>query len=202
MDPFILVLLLGIGALVVANGRQQRQRIALLAQYLSSLQIEKLMETLTQGYLRALGERDTERQSQVFAVLEGSESQLATQFAQLARDFATVPAAQARASTLPVSLPWASVVMPNATFDMRKLLAVHANGIARALHPSGELSPRDRAFRISAELFLMQHSCHWFCKSRAVASARMLARHQTPHAQLIASVSPETRNAYLALTSA
>ncbi len=202
MDPFILVLMLGIGALVVANGRQQRQRIALLAQYLSSLQIEKLMETLTQGYLRALGERDSERQSQVFAVLEGSESQLAAQFAQLARDFATVPAAEARASTLPVSLPWASVVMPNATFDMRKLLAVHANGIARALHPSSELSPRDRAFRISAELFLMQHSCHWFCKSRAVASARMLARHQTPHAQLIASVSPETRNAYLALTSA
>ena len=200
MDPLFLVLLLGSGALLAANGHQQRQRIALLAQHLSPLQIEKLMETLTQGYLRALGERDAERQAQVFAVLEASEAQLATQFAQLARDFAVVPAAQARASTLPISLPWASVLLPSASFDMRKLLAVHANGIARALRPDAGLAPRDRAFRISAELFLMQHSCHWFCKSRAVASARMLSRHQTPHAQLIASVSPETRNAYLALT--
>jgi hypothetical protein len=28
----------------------------------------------------------------------------------------------------------------------------------------------------------------------------MLARHQTPHAQLLTSVSPETRRSYLALT--
>ena len=201
MDPFFLVLLFGGGVLLVANARQQRQRIALLALHLAPLQIEKLMETLTQGYLRALGERDAERQAQVFAVLVVSESQLATQFAQLARDFAAVPPAHARASTLPVSLPWASVLLPSSTFDMRKLLAVHANGIARALRTEPGLPPRERAFLISAELFLMQHSCHWFCKSRTVASARMLARHQTPHAQLIAAVSPETRNAYLALTA-
>ena len=37
------------------------------------------------------------------------------------------------------------------------------------------------------------------CKSKTVASARMLARHQTPHEQLVASVSAETRNAYLTL---
>jgi hypothetical protein len=43
---------------------------------------------------------------------------------------------------------------------------------------------------MSAELFLMQHSCHWFCKSKAVASARMLVRHKTSHEQLIAAVSP------------
>lgn len=200
MDPLFLLLLLGSGALVGLNRHQQRQRIALLAHHLGPLQIEKLMETLTQGYLRALGESDPARQAQVFAVLQGSEAQLATQFAQLAREFAAVPAAQARASTLAVSLPWASVLLPRATFDLRKLLAVHANGIARALRTDAGLSPRDRAFRISAELFLMQHSCHWFCKSRAVASARTLARHQTPHAQLVASVAPETRRAYLALT--
>ena len=52
---------------------------------------------------------------------------------------------------------------------------------------------------LQAELFLMQHSCHWFCKSKFVASARMLARHQTAHAQLVASVAPATRNAYCAL---
>lgn len=200
MDPVFLLLLLGGSGLLMANGHQQRQRIALLAHYLGPLQIEKLMETLTQGYLRALGERDPTRQAQIFALLEGSEAQLATQFAQLARDFAAVPAAQARASTLPFSMPWASTLLPRASFDMRKLLAVHANGIARALRTDAAHSPRDRAFLISAELFLMQHSCHWFCKSRAVASARMVARHHTPHAQLVASVSPETRSAYRALT--
>ena len=158
MDPVFLLLLLGGSGLLMANGHQQRQRIALLAHHLGPLQIEKLMETLTQGYLRALGESDPERQAQIFALL------------------------------------------PRASFDMRKLLAVHANGIARALKTDAARSPRDRAFLISAELFLMQHSCHWFCKSRAVASARMVARHHTPHAQLVASVSPETRSAYRALT--
>jgi len=79
-------------------------------------------------------------------------------------------------------------------------LAIHASGIARAAGNQDGLAPRERAFVMTAELLLMQHSCHWFCKSKTVASARMLARHQTPHAQLVASVSPETRRAYLALT--
>jgi hypothetical protein len=55
------------------------------------------------------------------------------------------------------------------------------------------------AFTMTAELFLMQHTCHWFCKSKTVASARMLALHQTPYAQLVASVGPDTREAYCAL---
>ncbi|MDZ4361403.1 MAG: hypothetical protein U1B84_34175, partial [Variovorax sp.] len=60
-------------------------------------------------------------------------------------------------------------------------------------------SPKSKAFTMSAELFLMQHTCHWFCKSKAVASARMLTRHQTSYEQLLEAVSPETRNAYRAL---
>jgi hypothetical protein len=55
------------------------------------------------------------------------------------------------------------------------------------------------AFTMSAELFLMQHTCHWFCKSKTVASARMLARHKTSYEQLVASVAPDTRTAYCAL---
>jgi hypothetical protein len=55
------------------------------------------------------------------------------------------------------------------------------------------------AFTMSAELFLMQHTCHWFCKSKTVASARMLALHKTTYAQLVASVAPGTRDAYRAL---
>ncbi len=83
---------------------------------------------------------------------------------------------------------------------MRKALAIHAQGILQAAENSAQRTPKDKAFTMSAELFLMQHSCHWFCKSKAVASARMLVRHKTSHEQLVASVSPETRAAYLALT--
>ena len=162
MEMLVLVMMIGLGAFWLKS-RDQARRVALLGRHLMQFQIEKLMETLTQGYLRALGESDPTRQAQIFAVLEGSEAQLATQFAQLARDFAAVPAAQARASTLAFSLPWASILLPRASFDMRKLLAVHANGITRALRTDAARSPRDRAFLISAELFLMQHSCHWFC---------------------------------------
>ena len=39
----------------------------------------------------------------------------------------------------------------------------------------------------------MQHTCHWFCNSKTVASARLLARHQTTYEQVLASVTPETR---------
>ncbi len=201
MDPFLIASLLACGALFSVNGHQQRQRIALLARHLGPLHIEKLMETLTQGYLRALGERDAERQAQVFAVLEPSEAQLSGQLNQLAREFAAVSPEESRASALPVCLPFATTLLPSATFDMRKLLAVHANAVARALQADPSVTRRDRAFRVSAELFLLQHSCHWFCKSRTLASARMQARHQTSYPQLLAAVSPETRKAYQAVTS-
>jgi hypothetical protein len=50
-----------------------------------------------------------------------------------------------------------------------------------------------------AEMFLMQHSCHWFCKSKTIASARMLTQHQTRYEQALDAVSPETREAYLSV---
>jgi hypothetical protein len=49
------------------------------------------------------------------------------------------------------------------------------------------------------EMFLMQHSCHWFCRSKTIASARMVAQHQTRYEQALDAVSPETRQAYLAV---
>ena len=52
-----------------------------------------------------------------------------------------------------------------------------------------------------AELLLMQHTCHWFCRSFVVASARLLAQHQTHYQQALAAVSPETRSAYQALVA-
>ena len=198
MDILPLALLLTAG-IYFLNARQQRKRIALLASHLGHYQIEKLMEALTEGYLRALGESTPERREQIWSLLSTTEAQLSEQFGRFAKDFSQVSAQDARVSRLALPLPLAEVWLPKATFDMRQALAIHARGIASAATADASTSPRDRAFTMSAELFLMQHTCHWFCKSQAVASARVLARHKTPHAQLLASVSPATRRDYLAL---
>jgi hypothetical protein len=46
----------------------------------------------------------------------------------------------------------------------------------------------------------MQHTCHWYCRSKRIASARLLRRHKPTHEQVLASVAPQTRRAYGALT--
>lgn len=199
MDPFVTAAIAATGAWLV-NGQQQRRRIALLAGHLAPLQIEQLMQTLTQGYLRAMGESDRARRQQILDLLAPQEVQLSQQFERLVASFARVPDQEARVSRLAVGLPFATQLLPGQTFDMRQLLALHAQGIARAVRNEDCLAPRERAYSMTAELLLMQHSCHWFCKSRSVASARMLARHQTPHAQLLAAVSASTRTAYRKLT--
>lgn len=199
MDFFLLLALAATGAYML-NTQQQRRRIVLLAQHLQPYQIERLMETLTQGYLRAMGEQDAERRQQVLDLLSSSEAQLCEQFDRFVADFKRVPEPLARVSRLPLGLPFAVQLFPGTAFDMREALELHGRGMARAARNEAGLSPRDKAFVMTAELLLMQHTCHWFCKSKTVASARMLARHKTPHAQLVASVSPETRAAYLALT--
>lgn len=198
MDILTLTLLLLVG-LYWLNNRHQRQRILLLGRHLHPYQIEKLMEALMDGYLRALGESTPERREQIWHLLATTENQLSEQFQRFAKDFAQVDPASTRISRLALPLPMADVWWPQATFDMRQALAIHARGLARALQARPGQSERDRAYTMSAEILLMQHTCHWFCKSHALASARMLARHQTPYAQLVASVSPETRRDYVAL---
>lgn len=199
MEFFTLVTCVAI-AVYILKLSEERRRIALLGSHLGQYQIEKLMETLTDGYLRALGEKDAERREQVWNQLAGSELKLCEQFTRFAAGFSKVEEVDARVSKLPLALPFATKLFPGLAFDMRKALAIHAQGILRAAENSAQRTPKDKAFTMSAELFLMQHSCHWFCKSKAVASARMLVRHKTSHEQLTASVSPETRAAYLALT--
>ena len=199
MEFFTLVTCVAI-VVYILKLSEERRRIALLGSHLGQYQIEKLMETLTGGYLRALGEKTPERREQVWNQLAGAELQLCEQFTRFATGFAKVGEMDARASKLPISIPFATRLLPNLSFDMRKMLAIHAQGILHAAENSAQRSPKDKAFTMSAELFLMQHSCHWFCKSKAVASARMLVRHKTSHEQLVASVSPGTREAYLALT--
>lgn len=198
METLLLVMTAVIG-LFMLKSKQDRERIALLGHHLGKHQIEKLMETLTQGYLRALGEDDPERRAQIWSLLASSEAQLCEQFSSFVTGFASVDESAARTSKLVFPIPFAEKLFPGSTFDMRKLLSVHARGITQAARNSQGLSPKNKAFVMSAELFLMQHTCHWFCKSRAVASARMMARHKTPYAQLINSVAPETRQAYAAL---
>ncbi|KQM75661.1 hypothetical protein [Xylophilus sp. Leaf220] len=198
MDFLLLATMVAIGAYGL-KARDQGRRIILLGTHLRQYQIEKLMENLTEGYLRALGEDDPERRQQIWNLLHATEGSLANQFQTFATEFARVDESQTRVSTLPVALPYAARLLPAASFDVRKAFSVHARGIADAARNTEQRSTRDRAFTMSAELFLMQHTCHWFCRSKAVASARMMARHQTTHQQLVDAVAPDTRRAYLAL---
>ena len=62
MNVLFLLSLLGI-VFFILNKRDQGTRIALLGSYLSKYQIEKLMETVVDGYMRALGEASAERQA-------------------------------------------------------------------------------------------------------------------------------------------
>ncbi len=200
MDILVFLPLAFFAGFQLLKAREQRRRIYLLGAYLSQYQIEKLMENVTEGYLRALDENDEERRAQIWSMLATAEQELASQFRRFSEDFSKVWNGQTQVSTLGFAFPYADRILPRQTFDMRHLLAVHAEGITATAENRMARSLRDKAYTMTAELLLMQHSCHWFCRSRAVASARVQARHQTSHAQLIASVSPETRAAYCRLT--
>ena len=199
MELVSLLLLLAVGYFTLKK-REQRQRIVLLARHLGQYPIEKLMETLANGYLRALGENDPQRREQVWRYLDATETQLYDQFNRFCAEFAKLDAANTRVSKLALGVPFATTLFPQATFDLRQAFAIHARGFEQAAGNSLNLSPKDKAFTLSAELFLMQHTCHWFCNSKAVASARLIARHKTSYAQVLAAVGADTRTAYLALT--
>jgi hypothetical protein len=196
--------LLWTGLIAVATwvlGRvDERQRIGLLSAHLAPFSIEKTMEQIMEGYLRAMGESDTQRRDSVMAVLAGSEALLCSQFRQLAQALAREPASRTWMSTLAFPPPFVARWWPGARLDVRALMNLHARAIEDAIDNVQQLDGPARAFRVSAELLLMQHTCHWFCKSRAVASVRLLARHTTALAQVLAAVAPSTRLAYRALT--
>jgi lauroyl/myristoyl acyltransferase len=81
---FLLLLPLALVALWITRARQQQRRIAILARYLHGHDIEKHIETLSQGYSRALGESDPTRGEQVWGVLRGTEDALSRQVSKLA----------------------------------------------------------------------------------------------------------------------
>lgn len=201
MEILTLVALIAAGFYILKS-REQRQRIAILGSHLGRYQIERLMESLTSGYLRCLGEDDAERRQQIWHLLDATEEKIASQLESFAAEMSRVPEPVSRVSKLPVALPLATQLLPAATFDVRQALLIHARGVAGVMRNDAGRTPKSKAFTMSAELFLLQHTCHWYCKSKTVASARMLARHQTSYDQLLAAVSPETRNAYRTLIGA
>ena len=198
MDTYLILMALGVGAYVMKNV-EQRQRIGLLSSYLHKYQLEKLMEQLTEGYLRALGESDPQRSEPIWRMLVSTEQSVSDQLGRLTADMARMGDEQARVLRWPLAVPLASRWLPTTTFDLRQLMAIHAQGFASAVQNTAGLGRKEQAFRLSAELYLFQHSCHWYCRSKTVASARLLARHKTAYAQVLAAVSSQTRAAYAAL---
>ena len=196
MEFFSLILLLAAG-IHWLNTQGQRKRTALLAGHLRPYQIEKNMEQLTSAYMRALGEKDPERQQQILLLQETTEQQLANDFQNLARAFAKLPAPITRGFKL--ALPYIDQLSAKASFDMRRMLEVHAQGLSLTVANPLGLGLKERAFQMMGEMFLMQHSCHWFCKSKSIASARMMALHKTRYEQALDAASPETRQAYWAV---
>ena len=196
MDAFLIAFLFGLGYFML-KARSERERIALLGSHLRRYQIEKLMEQLNHAYLRALGEPDPERRAPMWAALADSEALLAQQLSDLAADIAQLPPEQTRLCR--VSLPMIERWLPQSTLDLRAVLRVHAEAVRAATANHEQRSAKARAHTLLAELMLFQHTCHWFCKSRSVASFRLLARHRTAYEQVLEAVAVPTRRAYLAL---
>jgi hypothetical protein len=176
--------------------RQQQVRIRLLAGHITPLHIDKLMQELMEGHHRALGESDTQRAQQVWALLGPKALALCGQFDRFAEAFARSPAERCRVQRWPLPVPYAENWAP--TFDARKLFQLHAQGLRAAV--VGDTYGKHTAYTLTAEMLLMQHSCHWYCRSHTRASARLVAQHQTTYAQVLASVTPVTREAYRQLT--
>ncbi len=193
MDVWTWALVVGVGWWALKR-YEERRRMALLGSHLQPYRIEKLMEQLTQGYARALGEDDAERRQAIWTVLDGPAQELAQQFERFTADMARLPAEQVRVCRW--AWPWIDRWWPASTIDLRALFQVHAQGLQAMVANGEQRSPKARAHMLLAEMLLMQHTCHWFCKSRTVASARLLARHKTAYHQVLEAVSPATRQAY------
>ena len=152
MEIFSIVFMLGLAAMVL-NANAQRKRLAFLAGHLRPYQIEKQMESLIDGYLRALGEADPVRQQQVWGTLSTIEQSLSDQVARLAQDLHRVDATQTRMSGVPLQALLADKLPDSSVLDLRALMEVHAQGVAAsARHPDDETpeARKQRAFMMTA----------------------------------------------------
>ena len=198
MDITVLGFVLIVGGWVIKQ-RYQAPRVRLLAEHLGPFNIEPLMRQLHQGYFRALDETDPQRAAHIWDLQRSTEQTLLAQFTAFAQSFDSVYLARTQVFKLALALPYADQLFPALCFDARRVFAVHAQGLARAVASEDPAGPRART--VLAELYLMQHTCHWFCRSLPTASARLLARHQTTYEQVLQAITPQTRRDYLALVS-
>ena len=124
------------------------------------------------------GRRRSERREQIWQLLDSSE-----QSARRRSSGASPPASPRSTHRGRGSASCPSHCRLRQRFPPRPSTApVPSDPCARHRRRRGQRpaqSPRRKAFTMSAELFLMQHTCHWFCRSKTVASARMMARHKT-----------------------
>ncbi|MDN5844517.1 MAG: hypothetical protein L0H54_13855 [Alcaligenaceae bacterium] len=193
----VLTLLVAIAAWAVVRANYQRARITFLGRHLAGLQLERHMETLTEGYTRAIHEGTETRRLQVLETFAQAERTVAAQVQSLADAMQNENEQATSMGSLTFCVPYIERLFPSLTRDFRKLLHIHAAGLRYVVDNEGRWDPKERAYHLSAELYLFQHSCHWFCKSRAVADARMMLRHQVTHEKVLESVSDMTRSAYL-----
>lgn len=197
MDLTFVLLIACFVAWQILRVRYQRAHIALLGKHLANLQLERHMETLTQGYSRAIHEAAETRQLQVLETFAQTERAVAAQIQTLASAMQKESEQATALGSLALCVPYIERFLPSATRDFRKLLNIHATGLRQAVDNTRQWDAKTRAFHLSAELYLFQHSCHWFCKSRAVANARLMVRHQVTHEKVLESVSEATRTPYL-----
>lgn len=176
--------------------RQQRAHIQLLGQHLSQFRLEKHMETLTQGYSRAINADTESRQLQILDSFTQTEQAVASQAQALATSMQKESPTRTSMGILAFCLPYSERYLPNLTRDFRQLLHIHAQGIQYVVNNEAGWGPKERAFHLSAELYLFQNSCHWFCKSRNVANARLQVQHKVSYQKTLESVSERTRQAY------
>lgn len=198
IEFLLLFMLLGI-AWLHANATEQAGRVTLLNGQLKPYRIEQRMQTLTDGYLRVLGESNAASADAQWAELALNERRLLEELVQFQAGLAEVWGEKLLVSRLPFALPRATLLFPQAAFDLRKVLDIHIRGLRSVMDNTQGLSPRDRAFTLTAEMLLLQHSCLWYCRTQNRASAHLLLRHQTSHAQVVQSVSDATHKAYCAL---
>ncbi len=196
MDGFIVFLALAVIWRVLSMS-YQKAHISLLAKHLADYQLEQHMETLTQGYTRAIQSDSEARQLQVLETFAQTERAVASQAQAVASSFEQESTLASRIGIWSVCIPYAERVLPSITRDFRKLLHIHAKGIRYVVNNEAGWDAKERAYHLSAELYLLQHSCHWFCKSRGIANARLQIRHKVQHQKVLDSVSSVTRSAYL-----
>jgi Tfp pilus assembly protein PilN len=192
MDMMLVLLMLVVVWHVVRRSYQQA-RIAFLGRHLANLQLEQHMKALTEGYTRAIQAETESRQQQILDTFAPTERAVAAQIQTLADAMQKESDQDTRMSALSICVPYAERFLPIKTRDFRELLRTHANGLRYAVDNVEGWDAKTRAFHLSAELYLFQHSCHWFCRSRVVADARLMARHKLSHQRVLESVSNITR---------